>query len=300
MMDFQVGLSWSLGAWPLWLWMLRRVVRTTLVPAWCWAGVSLAGICGFFLALKLDGRWADSLTAQALYFILAVGTCCPLIAVYGAKRPQHRVWQWIVLSLWAILALPAGESLLFQRDLDIGTVRSWFLLILIVWGMLNYLFTRLALSSILMAVGQWLMLGSYLPLPVPPIPPFVANAPWLAVTLVSCLLFLLSGWLGRKSAGTSWNTVWRDFRDLYGAVWALRVLQRFNAMAEASAWPVRLQWSGFVSTKVSSQPTDGPLLVESVTNNLPPDAAREIHSLLRRFVATDWIGDRREKTTQRS
>ncbi len=271
--------------------MFRRVVRTTLVPAWCWAGVSLLGFSGYFIAVKWDDRWADSLSAHAVFFILAVGTCCPLIAVYGAKRPQHRVWQWIVLSLWTILALPAGESLLFQRDLEIGAVRSWFLLILIVWGMLNYLLTKQAWLGVFTAFGQWLLLSRYLPLPGPPVPAFVVHPPWPVVTLVSAAFFLLSGWLGRESVERTWNAAWRDFRDLYGAVWALRVLQRFNATAEASEWPVRLQWSGFAPAE-GATPLPSEATPSEEIEEIPPPAVREIHSLLRRFVTADWLADR--------
>ena len=41
-----------------------------------------------------------------LDFAAAMIVFCPAMALLGAKRPQDKPWQLIVLSLWGILALP--------------------------------------------------------------------------------------------------------------------------------------------------------------------------------------------------
>ncbi len=75
-----------------------------------------------------------------------------------------------------------------------------------------------------------------------------------------------------------------DFRNLYGIVWARRVLDRINETAARDSWPVRLQLQGFV-------PVD-----PSCDANLTPEQSRQIEHavrwLLRRFVDPEWIDDR--------
>ena len=55
--------------------------------------------------------------------------------------------------------------------------RSWFLLVLIALGALNYLPTRFWPASLLFAAGQVLLLARFLPAGgyVPPLPPWVAS-----------------------------------------------------------------------------------------------------------------------------
>ena len=49
------------------------------------------------------------------------------------------------------------------------------------------------------------------------------------------------------AARSNCEQLWFWFRDNWGVVWALRVLERFNRAAEVSHWPVRLTWFGLVS-----------------------------------------------------
>ena len=48
-------------------------------------------------------------------FAAAVLSFAPTMALLGAKRPQNGAWQFVVITLWAILALPAFEVLLRGR-----------------------------------------------------------------------------------------------------------------------------------------------------------------------------------------
>ena len=49
--------------------------------------------------------------------------------------------------------------------------------------------------------------------------------------------------------------MWLQFRDAYGAFWALRILGRVNETAELQQWPMRLEWQGFATTDDAS-PTE--------------------------------------------
>ncbi len=77
------------------------------------------------------------------------------------------------------------------------------------------------------------------------------------------------------------DRVWLDFRDLYGAAWGLRVMERMNASAAMYGWPVQLTWSGFI-------PRDAAAADEEV----PPIVADSMRTLLRRFVSPEWIDAR--------
>ena len=64
--------------------------------------------------------------------------------------------------------------------------------------------------------------------------------------------------------------LWFWFRDNWGVVWALRVLERFNRAAEVSHWPVRLTWFGLVplSGEAAALPAPSPEELETTFRNL--------------------------------
>ena len=121
---------------------LPLVRGTTLLPPMVWAvisGVSLAAIGA------LEGfQPVQTISRDALRFAVTVGTFCPVMAVLGAKRPQDRGWQWIVLSLWAVAVWPAVQAALLPAGtvIDLFIVWKLFLVGLVVVGLLNYLPTQ--------------------------------------------------------------------------------------------------------------------------------------------------------------
>jgi hypothetical protein len=83
---------------------------------------------------------------------------------------------------------------------------------------------------------------------------------------------------------------WLAFRDAFGAVWALRVLERINAASVMYRWPVRLSWHGF-----------GPQSRVAGDDVLPPETPaameRTFRMLLRRFVGPEWFAARASTPT---
>ena len=71
---------------------------------------------------------------------------------------------------------------------------------------------------------------------------------------------------------------WLNFRNNWGAFWALRILNRINETAKLSHWPIQLTWSGFVPT----EPAD---LTAIATLDDPTRAhiTQTLDTLLRRF-----------------
>jgi len=231
-----------------------RLRATTLSAPCLWTAV--AGLC---LAIEsLCQGDVEGIEFSALQFSVAAMTFCPLMAVLGAKRPQHRGWQWVVLSLWIVLIWPAVQAVLLPAGVRVELFIAWklFLWGLIGVGLLNYLPTRHSLAAVGVAMGQVILLQAHLG---------VGNglpAEWSLLLGVSCFVLasLLIGWRGEpqstatsQGALVSLNRRWRNFRDAYGAFWALRMLGRINQAAELRKWPWRLGWSRFLTDQ--QQPT---------------------------------------------
>ena len=257
------------------LWGYRDLRGTTLTPVWWWAFASLATLVGAE-AWIATGQVAE-VYHPPLRFAVACLTLCPGIALLGAKRPQDRGWGFIVVSLWAILILPAVELMVLRpgQTLELRDARQWFLVILIALGPLNTMATRMAPAGLLLAIGQGLLFTRQLP-------GWQIDAAWAAPPVTLFLFAVVAWWcswqirLQRHSSG--WNAVWRDFRDLFGTLWALRVAQRINAVAEVQRWNVRLGWNGFrpIEDPEARPPTEAELK-QAFTN------------LLRRFVSDAWV-----------
>ena len=172
-----------------------RVAGTTLTAAWGWAMVSLASQAAALAASAFDppGTWNAPLGYAA-----AITSFGPIVAVLGAKQPQHRAWQWIVLTLLIILALPSGEFLLVRRGtpFTLHAARAWFVAILAAVGWFNYLPTRYWLAATCFFLSQILQLSAYLPWLLWPRPELQA---WLGLALSAGAPWL--AWVSRRPAG---------------------------------------------------------------------------------------------------
>lgn len=249
----------------------RRARHTTLAAPAAWCVASALTIAAVEFYLEGAGVPDRSLKASVWRYASAVSTCCPLIAVLGAKRPQDRGWQWIVVSLWVTLLVPAGQAIAISSAGGIELFVVWRLLLagLIMMSLLNYLPTRYAVPVLLSAAAQTLLLHDY----------FFAEAhdpETYFLVRVGPPILLLTAYALVEYARTPTTQQradrhtarWLAFRNNWGAFWALRIMQRFNQTAELHHWPVRLDWfSGLTS------------------RDAPPDAAIEqsLDSLLRRF-----------------
>src|SRR6478752_3809682 len=114
-----IGLAVMLGA-------RRAIGQTTLTGAWWWSVAALVAWAGTELADVLAVVSAGNLEPLRLAAISL--SFCPVVAVLGAKRPQHAAWNFVVLSLWAIVTLPAAENFFLHpgQKLTLGDARAWF------------------------------------------------------------------------------------------------------------------------------------------------------------------------------
>jgi len=219
------------------------VGRTTLVGAWWWTALALVAWSGVELVAAL-GFFEPSVIAPLRLAAITL-SFCPVVALLGAKRPQHVAWNFVVLSLWAIVALPAVENLLLHRGREVamGDARGWFLWLLVLLGPVNFVPTRFWLSSLLLAGGQVTALSPYLPLLHRE---FVPESGTVGLLLAAAAL--ISAWLISRQAArgaSAYDRAWLDFRDSFGLLWGLRVQERVNAVAKQENWGLELTWSGF-------------------------------------------------------
>lgn len=248
---------------------VRRLAGTTLVAAAGWA-------CAAALTLAITCRQGGQQSPEQ--FLAATLIFGPIVAVLGAKRPQHHAWQFIVVTLLAILMMPAGEAIVFGQVLvpELHAARQGLMLGLVAIGLANYLPTRYGAAAAVIAVAQLFLLA-----------PFMS---WLDVFAVDDaptygrLLFALAVgtvWLstyGVKKNSHPLDGPWFAFRNAYGVLWGLRVAERFNATAHANGWHVELSWQG-------AQPKQWP--IGSAEKDLT--IVRCLDALLRRFVSREWI-----------
>ena len=54
-----------------------------------------------------------------------------------------------------------------------------------------------------------------------------------------------SGFPRRRMGRSEMDQRWIQFRDMFGTLWALRVIERVNAAAAIYHWPFSLTWTGF-------------------------------------------------------
>jgi len=269
--------------------VIRRgaVSQTTLVPAWWWAVAATLAWTATEAAAGLAGPRPGSWVAPLRLAALAL-SFCPVLAVLGAKRPQHAAWSFVVAAFWGILALPAAETFFLQRGqrLEMGDARSWFLWILIIVGPVNYLPTRQWPAALLLAAGQVLALSQYLPL----IHQSLFAQQHLAGLVLACLAVLAARppQAGRQS--NPYDRLWLEFRDMLGLFWSLRLQERVNSVAHTNHWPLELTWSGLRSCAPAECSPGEP--IDHIDPAIEPILRTTIKGLLRRFVSGRWIADR--------
>jgi hypothetical protein len=287
MLSLVAGVT-AVGILTGWLICAHRHLRgTTLQAPIVWAGIALGVIA--LVEMLLGG--SSSPTADGWRCLAALGTFCPSMALLGAKKPQDRGWQFVVVTLWLVLALPVVQNLVFSPSarLDLHPAWRWFLMLLIGIGVSNYLPTRFVGPAIFIGGAQSLLLHSQLSLPW--------NASSHAAVVVALVVWAVAScWIGLSSqrltlAHNPADQVWLDFRNAFGAVWALRVLERVNSAARQANRPERLRWQGFTDDwdpwQTRADETPDPLQVTLVM-------------LLRRFVSEEWIRQRRASRQPRS
>jgi hypothetical protein len=211
--------------------------ETSLAGTWVW--LALAWLVWFCLPGAI---YLDLVPALPGFYVgmLVIGSA--LVSTLGARRPGVAVWNLLIAGgFFVILSLPLLEQPLRAPTWRVDEPRGLFLALVLFVGLANYLPTRHGLAALLLAgaLGRLLYLLH-----------FGAAGPalgrdllviYLAVAAASWLAFLRGHGAGPF---TTANKLWLAFRDRYGAVWALRVLEQTNQALRHANLPDRLTWFG--------------------------------------------------------
>lgn len=169
-------------------------------------------------------------------FIALSLTACAGVAVFGARRPHVLAWNGVVVGLLAVMLLPMLERLVISVE-SFNIERTVFLAAVVGVSVINYLPTRFLMAALSLGAGCALALGRLISRSA--LTPFdgalqialFALTPWLA-------------WFSPSLRRDGFDTQWRAFRDRFGLVWGLRVLDQFNRAAANAGLAVRLTWAG--------------------------------------------------------
>jgi hypothetical protein len=223
-----VSTTWGLlllgGFYPIYrAW--RGSTGTTLRHAVVWSAMAWGSWCA---AVLLGGT--------SLHYLALCLTACTGVAVLGARRPGVAAWNFVVIGLLAALCRPFLEGLGEPR-LERGHLI--FLGVVLAAGLLNYLPTRQAPAVVVL--GTWCALD-VAEFQIHALVVLPAVAPWLALACAP------------RGEPEDFNDLWRAHRDRFGFVWAQRLRDQLNRVAENAGWPVTLGWSGLRKSRPGEVP----------------------------------------------
>ena len=270
---------------------VHRVRGSTAVPAAWWAVAACLALAADALAHACGAVPTPAAAARIRLGVTALAVC-PAMSLLGAKRPQHGVWQLIVATLAVVVAMPALSAWLVRPGSlpDVHLLGRGFLLALTLVGWLNFVATTHGPAATAIAAGQFALLRPLLPgvateaaLPQPGLD---AAAAALVAAGALATLVRRSAWppRGPRPAADSAARItavidppFLALRDTLGAAWALRIAERFDAVAAERGWPCRLRFAGL---DAGGDPVD---------DTWHRDALRAFKALLRRFVDDAWL-----------
>jgi hypothetical protein len=221
-----------------------------------------------------------------LDYLAGITTVAPFVALLGAKRPQDRAWQWIVAALVGLLIFQDLRSWSIDPTASPALHPAWRWLLggLVIVQWINYLPTRQAAAACLASLAQACILAGNLPF-------LSERSSWtfpvgFALLSLAVLVAAVSQRRQCRSADP-FQDAWLDFRDAYGTLWALRIVERVNSLTLGQAYDLPLTWHGFVPVESA----------ETASENVPPSGKvapvhRALRSVLSRFVSTNWLSER--------
>jgi hypothetical protein len=264
-------------AWPLcraWRAARGTALRSAIVWASVAVGLGMLAQIGAANEALAGGRP----TAGHLAYLSGLATLASLISVLNARRPGGVAWALLMALLVLVFLVPWLEGLGLTASqgtwsrLRLETPWTLFYLLLVVVAVTNYLPTRFGLAALWVAAALLLEYAglTWTSWPLARRALVWSAAPW-TLSLAIWTADARSRLPVSRSPGI--ERLWLWFRDRWGAVWALRIQDRFNRSAEILGWPVRLAWQGAV-------PAPG----QSGKPAVPEAAAAALRGLLRRFA----------------
>ncbi|MCP4788115.1 MAG: hypothetical protein GY903_13360 [Fuerstiella sp.] len=226
---------------------------TTAAGARNWAIVAIVA-CLVTAACRLDITLATPRVGSVLQYLSAVLLLTPLIQIMGARRPGVTAWPWfVVLPLIVILQWPAASEVMGDTSdaaIQIPSPTVLGFLLVLLMGSGNYFGTACTSSMLCGAAGVTMI--------VLPVTEWAAFSNEWFFPLGCGMLAIAAALLPRRFFCHDTSTVpssqlWSDFRDLYGMVWAKRVMDRVNQFAEREHWDVRMTLDGFAAVPAATE-----------------------------------------------
>lgn len=232
---------------------------TALRPAILWQilAVLLLVPVAYLLALAPQGltpRVGVSTAGIALWSCLSMlASLASLLAILNARRPGNGAWAWLCLSLVVVSLVPWLEQGGFRA---LTAERSEPPRLDFPWNLFYILLAAVVVTNHAPTRSGRVVLGILLPavtfqlglLILPDLFPSGVAWSWLVWPCALSVAILLVGRGGRNSVVQEnpdpLQLLWLWFRDRWGAVWGLRILDRFNREAIVRGTPTRLQWDG--------------------------------------------------------
>jgi hypothetical protein len=152
-------------------------------------------------------------------------------------------WNFVVIALLAVLMLPLFEQRWDSPTWKLDTPRTIFVSALLATSVINYLPTSLWL----LALGLGALLGLELFVLAGSVRSDNSLADGALISLVWYSAFVIWGQvylLLKRRQTSSFDRLWLTFKNAYGLVWGLRVLEQFNAAAANAGWEQRLTGQG--------------------------------------------------------
>jgi hypothetical protein len=260
----------------------RAVRSTSLLTAWNWLLAAEGAVVVMTLTDLVAGLWPGR-SADYGWCFTSILLLCPPIAALGARRPGVRVWSlFILLPMVVVLSWPIWTLVLQgaeMRGLALETPTIVGFLLVLLMGSGNYLGTRFASSCVLWFLGTLDLFLTCTGWEIWPdgFAPYRRQTAVCLLSLAVCLAWLN---LPRTRARNPINRLWDDFRHHFGLMWALRMVERINALAIQEGWTARISLDGFPET------AEGRLTFNET------EIERAFRWLFRRFVDDAWIADR--------
>lgn len=225
----------------------------------------------------ITGQWA---------YLATLASFAAAISILNARRPGSGAWAILMGILVLVFLIPwleGGGLARADRGWDrLRLSAPWtiFYGLLFIAGVTNFLPTRYCGATLIFGAGLAAMFVGLTRTD------FSRGARGMIWEFVPWSLgaSIWLGWLsGRRThSNSSLERLWIWFRDHWGVVWGLRVMERFNRTAELTDWPIRLAWHGVTKA-------DG--MTPAMPSDIPESAVETLSALLRRFATVERLND---------
>ncbi len=221
----------------------------------------------------LSGHWL---------YLACLASLAAMISVFNARTPGGGAWALLMGLLVLVFLVPwlEGSGLAKGRggmdQLRLEMPWSLFFALIVIAGVTNYLPTSFGPAAAILGLAMILETAGLL---LTGWPGARCAEMWSVVpALLSATCWMALFRSRRRPVSSDGLTrLWLWFRDHWGAVWGLRILDRFNRAAETAQWPFRLTWQG-------------PRGLDGLTSpDIPEDAPKTLVQLLRRFAPPETL-----------